>query len=233
MRRLYVDTATTGLTLYRESDADPRQPHIGRLAILATAEGMRPTGICRLIKPEPGWEWEAGAGAGHGITRTDAEARGVPLGEAMDTLLRALQGTDELVAFNWEFHRRLLMRSMVDLGSYLEIPPTTRQICAMRAATPVIKKPKEVDPATRKPVPGYEWPKLAEAYAYFSGGEELPPIDADPIATGKALVNATRVIHEGTVAHRDGQSRQQWLRADVQVRRQSARLVVAARRRRQ
>jgi hypothetical protein len=202
MRRLYVDTATTGRMLYRESNSDPRQLHMARLAILATAEGMSPTGICRLIKPEPGWEWEAGAEAGHGITRADAEAHGVPLGEAMDTLLRALQGADELVGFNWEFHRRVLMRSMIDLGSYLAIPLATRQICAMRAATPVIKKPKEVDPATKKPVPGYASPKLVEAYAYFSDGEELPPIDADPIDTGKALVNATRVIYEGTVAHR-------------------------------
>jgi hypothetical protein len=210
MRRLYVDTATTGRMLYRESNADPRQPHMARLAVLATAEGMRPTGICRLIKPEPGWEWEAGAEAAHGITRADAEARGVPLGEAMDTLLRALQDTDELVAFNWEFHRRVLMRSMIDLSSYLEIPLATRQICAMRAVTPVIKKPREADPATKKPVPCYASTKLVEAYAYFSGSEELPPIDADPIDIGKALVNATRVIHEGTVAHREGgQPRQQ------------------------
>ena len=210
MRRIYVDTATTGRMLYRESNADPRQPHMARLAILATAEDMRPTGICRLIKPEPGWEWEAGAEAAHGITRADAEARGVPLGEAMDTLLRALQGTDELVAFNWEFHRRVLMRSMIDLSSYLEIPLATRQICAMRAVTPMIKKPREADPATKKPVPCYASTKLVEAYAYFSGGEELPPIDTDPIDTGKALVNATRVIYEGTVAHRyGGQPRRQ------------------------
>jgi hypothetical protein len=195
MRTLYVDTATTGRFLYRESNSDHRQPHLCRLALLEETHGSGErtgTRYVRLIKPLPTWHFDPGAIAGHNITRDDALRRGVSLIEAMQTWKAMLAEADEIVAFNWEFHRRVLAKALIDLGDTMIIPPGVRQTCAMRAATDIVRKP-------RMDGPGYAWPKQAEALRYFGAGAELPPIEGDPIERGRALVDSLRVIHQGTL----------------------------------
>ncbi len=200
-RRLYLDTGISGVMLSRERDsghsiglADPRQPHLVRIAYLGVDEAGPVRGVCQIIRPEAPWNgWISDeATGGHGVTTEIAEMRGLPLEAVMEEFYDALDGTDELVAFNIDFHVRVLRKAMIDLGGNFTMPGSVAPFCAMRMAAPFVRKPR-VD---RKP--GFMWPKLVEAYAHFSGGAELPGIDeVGPFENGLAIVEALRVIREG------------------------------------
>jgi hypothetical protein len=189
-RTLYIDTATTGRFLYREPHKDPRQPHMCRLAMLHTQGDDQDELWVHLVRPLPGWRFDFEAIAGHNITREDAMQRGTSIIDAMQSFHRLLRQSDEIVAFNWDFHHRALAKTAVDLGDTLVLPKSLKQADAMRAATPLM----------RKLVPGrtdYSWPKHAEALRYFGAGAELPPIDIDPVERGRAMVESVRTIHQG------------------------------------
>jgi hypothetical protein len=199
-RRLYVDTAMSGRLLFEDTSTgrdiplfDPRQPHLVRLAFLGTDDDGPLRAVCHIIRPDPSWPSSTDkALSGHGVSEELAQALGVPLDDAMAEFREALEDADELVAFNISFHTRALRKAAVDQGEGLKLPGRDQRFCAMREATQFLRIPRETGY-------GYQWPKLVEAYAYFSDGKELPPID-DPIETGLATVGAIRVIREGIAA---------------------------------
>lgn len=198
-KRLYLDTAVSGRMLDNEPETghsiglgDPRQPHLVRLAYMGVDDLGPLRAVCHLITPEPEWVWDEDAEGGHGVTYDDARLRGTSLADAMDQLTDALAGADELVMFNDRHHHRVLRRAMIDLGS--TFVSNVPRFCAMRMSASFVRKPRH----DRRP--GFAWPKLTEAYAHFSDGAELPPID-DPIETGLAVVEALRVIREGIERH--------------------------------
>lgn len=191
-RTLYIDTAVHGRWLYREGNTDARQPHLVRLAVLHVDDGVETHAWCRLIRPKPGWLFEVEAVVANGISERLAAVDGIEIEEAVGFLHPLLAGADEVVAYNLDFHRRVLERSYYDVKREMP-PPNWTEVCAMRECTAVVKKPRT------QPGGGYAWPKQAEAFAFFSGGRELPAVNTDPLERGLALVRSVRMINEGTM----------------------------------
>lgn len=193
---LYVDTATTGRYHYREPDDAAIQPHLCRLSAVLVEDGDELLGYCNLIQPQPGWTSEVDAIVAHGIHPSDAAERGVPIGDAIDSFRRMKEAAGLLVAFNYDHHSRVLTRAGFDCGIELMLPLTQQDgvFCAMREATDVVRKPRYA------PGGGYAWPKLAEAYAFFAGGDLVLPLDS--VDRGLMLARAVRTIHEGILQHR-------------------------------
>lgn len=195
MNTLFVDTATCGQWLYREPSTDPRQPHMVRLATLLECNA-EPDAFVRLIRPEQDWRFEQAAFQMNGIDRERCAVDGIPLSQAVALLASLFKEAQQIVAFNADFHRRVIERSAAEIG--IEIDMAGKEwLCAMRGSTKIVKKPA----ANNR---GYAWPKQTEAYAFFSG-KQLPEVSVDPLARGLALVDATRTIHFGIIEHTDHQ----------------------------
>lgn len=192
MRYVYIDTATHGEWLFRESVLDPRQPHMIRLATATLAEGEPTFESSRLIKPEPGWDFTPKAFVMNGISRERCELDGIDARSVLTELAGELAEADAVVAFNMEFHRRVIERAAADAGIELLLPET--RICAMRAATKHVKKYA----ANGR---GYAWPKQTEAYTFFTGKDLGHPADVDPILRGLQTIRAVRAIHQGIMEH--------------------------------
>lgn len=194
-RTLYVDTATSDQWLYREPSTDPRQPHMTRLAMMLVAgdaiAGDQSVEYCHLIMPNVHWVFGDFAVQANGVSRERALADGIALEAAMMELDALAHRADRLVAFNLDFHRRVLERSAGEANVNLFLPPD--QVCAMRASTSIVRKP-------RPSGAGFAWPKQNEAYMFFTGHVLIPP-SADPIERGLALVRAVRAIDEGIAEH--------------------------------
>lgn len=189
---LYVETATCGRWLYKSGNTTDAQPHLSRLAFILVRDGQEELSWCRLIKPRTSWIYEPDAVASNGISRPSAEAEGATIENAMEHLFDAAQEADEMVAYNMDFHARVIERSCKDV--HLARPaiwPTQR--CAMRASVDVLRLPR-IEPGG-----GYRWPKHNQAHEYFSN-EPWPTVFGDPVQRGFSLVRGVRAIWEGTVA---------------------------------
>jgi hypothetical protein len=188
-RTLVFDTATTGRWKFRLDDLDPTQPHIARLAYIVMDNGELLADESMLVVPEPGWVYETEAIAQHNITPELATENGINLRVAWLTFADQLRKAEVLVAFNSDFHLRVLERTCRDATGE-ELLADEHQLieCAMRQATDIVCKPR---PGTD----GYSWPKMTEAYHHFSG-MELPKT-LDPIEQGYLQANAVLDIWRG------------------------------------
>jgi hypothetical protein len=202
MNRVYLECASTGKWLFRETVDDIDQPHLLRLAMLGVGDDDK-SGLlwCSLIKPEPGWHIDETTAVGHGITHAQAEREGLPIAEAMKLAQSMIQraGAGELIAYNLDFHLRMLLRGAHDADASFDLPSGMQTICAMREATPIVKKPRMGLGG------GWSWPKHTEALAYFGLGQSLPSVETDPVQRGLALVRSVRTIYEGILAHHIGE----------------------------
>lgn len=187
---LYVETATCGRWLYKSGNTTDAQPHLARLAFTLVRDGREELAWCRLIKPRNGWTYEADAVTNNGITRDAAEAEGIPIEAAMEHFSDAVEEAAEMVAFNMDFHARVIERSCKDARVAPPVAWPTQQ-CAMRACVDVVKLPR-TDPGG-----GYRWPKHNQAHEFFTGAP-LPSVFSDPVQRGFALVRGVRAIWEGT-----------------------------------
>lgn len=192
---LYIDTAVGGQWQYRAPNTDASQPHLIRLALLLVDDHDQSNEVafCRLVCPEPTWEVTPRASEMNGIPRERAADDGFPLAEVMAYFERCAANANRIVAYNIDFHWRVLERSSAESG--IDLPASAERVCAMRECTNVVKKPRN------QPGGGFAWPKQAEAYQFFTG-LELPPLNIDPVERGLALVRGVRAIHEGTLEHR-------------------------------
>lgn len=190
-RTMSLQTDTTGAWNWRGSIADADQPHMVRLAWVIDEDGEIVQEWCKLIRPKTHWEFEPDAMIANGISREIAETIGVPLNYVMAGFVADLDTVDRVVAFNADFHTKVLQRSAIEVGLngahlFNEHPVA----CAMRRATDIVQKPR------MQPGGGYSWPKLVEAYAFF-GGDDLPSLDMDPIERGIAMARCVHVIDQG------------------------------------
>lgn len=195
---LYIDTATTGGFAYKEANDAAIQPHICRLSALLTEEnGDEALSYSRLIEPRAAWTFEPAAIIAHGISRHIALEQGQPLAVAWKHFRLMQDEARLLVAFNWDHHRRVLLRTAIDAKDTTATFPLLRDpgaFCAMREAAPMVGKPRQT------PGGGFAWPKMPEAYTAATG-EPLPPRHADAAEQGLAMVRAIRRIHEGIQRH--------------------------------
>ena len=106
----------------------------------------------------------------------------------------ALAGADSVACFNADFHQRMMERAAIVSGVHLEWP--RRPTCLMREATPIVRKPRMA------PGGGYSYPKLGEAYTYFTHREFITDYGADPVARGRYIVGCLQQIHQGILEAR-------------------------------
>lgn len=180
-RTLYVETSITGGWQFRLPNTDDLQPHMTRLAWLATGDaGHAPRDWCRLIKPKGNWRFEASQIVATGINRGWGEDHGVPLIDAMRILIDELARADELVAFNMDFHWRVLERSAWQCHLQLPLPP--HAFCAMLRSVDAVSKGRR--------------PKRAEAYWHFARAP-LPVMTGDPVEHALAMIHTLETIWRG------------------------------------
>lgn len=192
MRTLYFQTDTSDRYNFREPIVYNGQPHLVRLAWVTADEDFRPLrSWSRLIMPRAGWSFAPDAVVGHGVTPEAAMQRGVRLELAMATFRSALKEADQVAAFNYDFHRKVMEHAAYEVGGDWEYLFTdTPGICCMRESTDLVRKPRMA------PGGGFSWPKLKESFAFFHG-DDLPSMDMDPEERGLALATCVMLIHRG------------------------------------
>ncbi len=163
---LCIDAETSGLFDFSKPADAEGQPRMAALALIYLDADLAQVGLShRLIKPD-GWEMTLGAGEVNGLTTEMLERDGVPVREALDEYLAAVDRGLIVVAFNAQFDTKVL-RGEIRRAGLDDRFDRTPNICTMRASTDLVKAPK-------KSGSGYKFPKLAEACAHF----DIPQVAA-------------------------------------------------------
>lgn len=164
MNVLFFDTETTGLPLFKEPSADPKQPQIVDLFCELWSDDNFVETYHTLINP--GVPIPADVTELHGITDAMVEADGIPGAEAVSDFMGLVKRADLIAGFNVSFDIRMMrMQSARNLGVKWENPLPT--YCVMRKSMPFVKAPK----ANPRFDEDWKLPKLTEAYAHFFGDE--------------------------------------------------------------
>jgi hypothetical protein len=203
MKTLYAQTDTTGRFNFREPITYTEQPNMVRLACVIAEDAEIIGSWCVLIRPNNTWVVEDDAVVAHGVTLEDGLERGVPVEQAMARFVGWLDDVGRVCAFNVDFHRKVLERAAFQsrLG-WAHLFDGKTMACAMRRATDIVRIPRMA------PGGGLSWPKLRDAYEFFSDGEELPSPDLDPIERGIALARCVYLIDRGIIEYNAGVSHQ-------------------------
>lgn len=159
MNKLFFDTETTGLPLFKEPSDDPRQPHLVQLAAILVNDAREEVALIDnvIIKPD-GWEIPAEVSAIHGITHEMAMDVGIPEIEALDMFMDMHKQCGLRVAHNTTFDNRLiriaLKRYRPDLIADDEWKDNSKYYCTM---------------IEYRKIHGGKQPKLEEAYEKLTG----------------------------------------------------------------
>lgn len=186
MKVVFIDTATTGLWLWRADKFHPEQPHLLRLAIMR--DGQRDLAPSVLVKPPPGVIVEAGAVAFHGITQAMADGTHITSTDALENVLPALAEADRIVAHSAAYHRMVLEASIARAGLLCPDGWKERWYCTMIKSADLVQVALQGNGR-------WKWPKLHEAYRHFTLAA-LPQED-DPRAAGQAQVRAVAAVYDG------------------------------------
>lgn len=168
---LFFDTETTGKLDFKAPPTASHQPHLVQLAA-AMIDWVSGTVIGQLnciIEPD-GWVVSDEVAAIHGITTHRAKHCGIPLLSALSVFSQFCRQAKKLVAYNIDFDYAVMEAAYHRVQKPHRMAALDR-VCAMKAATPLVKLPKP--PGKWKPKPGdeYKWPTLTEAYAHFHDGQ--------------------------------------------------------------
>ena len=158
---LFFDTETTGKWNFKAPVEDESQPRLVQLAcILQTDDAKTKARLDLIVQPE-GTTIPDEASRIHGITTETAHVYGVPLGLAMALFSALLLKTEECVAYNADFDRKVMQRAgLLSNGDPDIFHPTMKWSDPMKDATDWCKLPGPY---------GNKWPKLGEAYEFFFG----------------------------------------------------------------
>lgn len=163
---LFYDTETNGMPLWKEPSGHPGQPHIVQLAAKLIDTDTRKVihALDMIIKPD-GWNIPDEVVEIHGITTDHADRVGVPEIDAVRSLLSVWNIADRRVAHNELFDMRMVRIALKRLfdESLADDWKNYPYDCTMRTAAPICNLPK--DNGRR----GAKWPKLNEAYEFFTG----------------------------------------------------------------
>jgi DNA polymerase-3 subunit epsilon len=167
MIALAFDTETSGMVNFRAKSNLGKQPHVIQLAaiLVDTDDWSIRSKFCTLVKLPTGVQIEDGAKAAHGISEEECERYGVDPKAAFWMFNQFAANCQLLVAHNIDFdsiimnalHHRVTAETQKDYYNYIGI---RRRVCTMKTATDVMKIPGNY---------GFKWPKLQEAYEYFTG----------------------------------------------------------------
>jgi DNA polymerase-3 subunit epsilon len=173
MKYAIIDTETSGLFDFSKPADAPGQPRLASLAVILaeieTVFGPMDNGIDRLavtheceifVRPF-GWEMTPEGTAVHGLTQEFLLENGQPIATALDYYTSLVRQGYIICAYNAQFDTKML-RGELRRAERPDLFEQTKNICLMRAATPVCRIPK-------KSGTGLSWkfPKLSEACAFF------------------------------------------------------------------
>lgn len=172
---LFFDTETTGVVNWKLPSVSPEQPNLVQLGALLVDLSTREdvAEIDLIVSPNGRWTVPEGAAAVHGISTEKAEELGVQLHSAVLPFRDLLAAADLVVAHNNRFDKIIMERAsaMVDLDFGQQVSPLwydekNVHVCTMMRSTPIVKKK-----GRRSNTGEFAWPKLAEAYKFFTGKE--------------------------------------------------------------
>ena len=194
MTTLYFDTASTGLRKLNTPVGHAKFPHILRLAWWL--EGDEPK--CHLVQPRSGWTMHPSDEARHGISFDIAGMRGQALGVVLKRFTDDLAHAEFAACYNNDFHSKMIENACLEAQHHLEWP--RRPFCLMREATTLVRKPQQGRHD------GFAYPKMQEAYEYFTHQPMRRHQDEpDLIARGRYVVACLREIHQGIITERKQQ----------------------------
>lgn len=187
---LIFHTDGTAMWQWKLPADDPAQPHLLRLATVHRGAGFTSGSGCALVRPAPGATIDPAAQAFHGIDVADAVARGQDLAQVVDMFDAWLREAALVVAFNLQFHKKMMDRAAAEVGRTLTWPQT---FCAMQQSADIVRVKLQSNNR-------WAWPKLETALAYFSG--EPIALGSDPVEGGLNMVRAVRTIYDGILRSR-------------------------------
>jgi DNA polymerase III epsilon subunit-like protein len=135
MKFATIDTETTGLFNFKIPADAPGQPRMASLALITLAAiDAEPVRRNFFIRPD-GWSMPAEASAINGLDDEFLHANGVPVAEALDAYVEAVEGGHIVVAFNAQFDTKVLRAELRRAGRD-DMFDRTPNICVMRALEP-------------------------------------------------------------------------------------------------
>lgn len=167
---LIYDTETNGLPLHPDLPDKYdvlNWPRVYQLSALLVDEfGFEIGRMNRTIKPD---KWvistKSKFHADLGITTEKLLDTGIPLHHAMREFVELANQATDLVCHNAMFDNPVVTCEMFRCKHFPQGWPKKKQHCTKLMTEPICK------------IPGwkgkYKWPTLAEAYAFFNGGEEF------------------------------------------------------------
>lgn len=169
MSVLFFDTETTGKYDFRAAFEAGHQPNLVQIAVsLESGPGLVEAQMNFVISPND-WEISAEAEGVHGISTEKALLIGFERKTILAIFNQMCLRATVLSAFNLDFDA-LVMKSQYHREGKDHRMDLLTKVCAMRAATPILKLPKAWK---GRKGDDYKWPSLSEAYMYFSGGGVL------------------------------------------------------------
>jgi DNA polymerase III epsilon subunit-like protein len=161
------DTEGTGLFDYKQPADAPGQPRMASLAIIYVDENLELERECQIfIRPDVSdYTMTEGAQKAHGLTVEFLNEHGVPVTEALNEYLSAVDNGRIMVAHNSQHDMKQLRAELRRAGMQDRFEDSPN-ICTMRAMTDICKIPPRGNRG------GYKWPALSEALL-FIGSENL------------------------------------------------------------
>lgn len=185
MKVLCLDTETTGFLKNNVPIED--QPHLVQFGAILRGDDGRELGVVSKIIEPDGYEIPERATAIHGITTEMAQDMGFPARNVVEDVEALVNMADLVVGHNLQFDVKIINLAFRHLG--MTCPRWGMPLyCTMHETTPILKLPGRY--------PGqYKWPKLAEAYKYFTGHDMEDAHDA------LGDVRATLVVYDHLVGN--------------------------------
>lgn len=194
---LIFDTETTGLPQQMLPASDKNQARVLQIAAIQLDENFKKiVEFKSLIKPD-GWDRiDPKAFEAHGVTIEMCQRWGVPMLAVLDLFQSWASSSTVIAAHNIKFDQQLMhiecdyhKRSRIvshDAGHKL--------FCSMVYSTEVCKIPHAKWPGK------YKWPKVKEAYKFFTGQE--PTDQHDALGDVRATCLIFQRLHELGVVQR-------------------------------
>jgi DNA polymerase III epsilon subunit-like protein len=168
---LAFDTETTGKWDFKAPYTAAHQPRLIQLGAVLRDEKGRTVASCSMIANPKGWTNAADAFiaseamAVHGITQGEAEARGFRPGAVLRVFQHMLSKATIVVGHNIDFDLRIMENAFHCEGYAVPgvdgADPWPPIYCTMKQATNIVQVPGGRDG-------GWKWPKLSEAYRFFT-----------------------------------------------------------------
>lgn len=158
MPTLFFDTETTGKWDFSLDHTHPKQPELIQIgAILRDDNGINRAEIDAIVFTES--KIDESAYEKHGISLELAEKTGISLKAASLLFEDLIHISDRIVGHNIDFDIKIMKRALWKSELDYTVFDEKDRYCTMKLSTDVLRLPSKK---------GFKWPKLEEAYKYFT-----------------------------------------------------------------